>query len=124
MQPKPCDLKKRTKKFAIEVLQLIDELPKKKSTDIISNQLGRSGSSVAANFRASQKAKSTKDFINKLKISEEECDESKFWLEVLTEGGFYNSAKAQELLQESNELLAIIVKSIITTRQNDNNKDQ
>src|ERR1700722_14523808 len=101
MSDKPYDLKIRTKKFAIEILQLVDELPKKKSTDIIAYQLGHSGSSVAANFRASQRAKSTKDFINKLKICEEECDESKFWLEVLIEGKFHDSPKTQGLLKEA-----------------------
>ena len=118
MSNKPYDLKLRTKKFAIEILQFVDGLPNKRSTNIIANQIGRSGTSVAANFRASQRAKSTKDFINKLKISEEECDETLFWLEVLNEGGFYKSTKADELMKEASELVAIIVKSIQTTRQN------
>ena len=121
MATKPYDLKLRTKKFAIEILQFVDSLPSKRSANIIATQVGRSGTSVAANFRASQRAKSTKDFINKLKICEEECDETLFWLEVLTEGNFYNSTKASELMKEANELVAIIVKSIQTTRSNSNN---
>lgn len=116
MKQKPYDLKLRTKLFAIEILTLIDSLPRKKSTDIVANQLGRSGSSVAANYRASQRAKSARDFINKLKIAEEECDEAKFWMEILIEGKFYDSEKTRELLDESNELLSIIVKSIQTAR--------
>ena len=118
MSNKPYDLKLRTKNFAIEILQFTDALPNKRSTNIIANQLGRAGTSVAANFRASQRAKSTKDFINKLKISEEECDETLFWLEVLQEGDFYRSVRSEELIKEANELLAIIVKSIQTTRYN------
>jgi four helix bundle protein len=115
---KPYDLKARTKLFAIEILHLIDDLPKKKSSSIISYQLGRSGSSVAANYRASQRAKSTKDFINKLKISEEECDESKFWLEILIESGLADTPQLRELLIEADELLAILVASIQKTRRN------
>jgi four helix bundle protein len=117
---KPYDLKLRTKVFAIEILKFVDTLPNKRSTNIIANQIGRSGTSVAANFRASQRVKSVKDFINNLKISEEECDETLFWSEVLNEGSFYKSAKSEELIREANELLAIIVKSIQTTRQNSN----
>jgi four helix bundle protein len=122
VQGKPYDLKLRTKRFAIEILQLVDELPKKKSTDIISYQLGRSASSVAANYRASSRAKTTKDFINKLKIVGEECDEAQFWLEALIEGKFHDEAKTQELHKEATELVAIIVKSIQTARANFNDK--
>jgi four helix bundle protein len=115
---KPYDLKLRTKQFAISILQLIDELPKKKSTEIIAYQLGRSGSSVAANYRACSRAKSAKDFIHKLKIAEEECDETQFWLEVLIDGKFHDEPKTKELHSEATELVAIIVKSIQTARAN------
>lgn len=115
---KPYDLKLRTKQFAIEILQLVDEMPKKKSTDIISYQLGKAGSSVAANYRATSRAKSSKDFINKLKICEEECDEAQFWLEILIEGKFHDVLRCKELLTESKELTAIIVTSIKTSRNN------
>jgi four helix bundle protein len=113
---KPFDLKLRTKIFAIDILRLIDELPKQKSTDIIAYQLGRSGSSLAANYRASGRAKSTKDFINKLKIAEEEADETQFWLDVLIQGKFHDTAKTQELYNEASELVAI--RSIQTARAN------
>lgn len=115
---KPYDLKVITKQFAIAIMQLIDEMPNKKSTSIIGRQLGRCASSVAANYRASSRAKSTKDFINKLKIVEEECDEAQFWLEMLIEGNFYDAMKLKALHQEASELTAIIVKSIKTSRGN------
>lgn len=82
------------------------------------NQLIRSSSSVGANFRASQRAKSTKDFINKLKIVEEEVEQSMFWLEMFVEVSQDNQTEIKKLHQEANELLAITVASINTARRN------
>lgn len=70
------ELKNRTKKFALEILKLVDELPHKRSLNIIGNQLGRSATSIAANYRAACKARSHADFISKIGIVEEESDES------------------------------------------------
>lgn len=111
-------MKIRTKQFAIEVLQFADTLPNKRSLNVIVGQLARSAPSVAANYRASQRAKSSKDFINKLKICEEECDETLFWLDIMREGNFHNSVKSVELAKEANELVAIIVSSIKKARNN------
>ena len=70
----------RTQKFAIDCWRLCADIPKSREYNAYVHQLIRSSSSVGANFRASQRAKSDKDFINKLKIVEEECDESIYWL--------------------------------------------
>ena len=88
------------------------------------NQLIRSSSSVGANYRASQRAKSTADFINKLKIVEEEADESNFFLEIILEINKNQelTTEIESLLKEGNEILAIIVASIKTTRNNQNSK--
>ena len=105
--------KKRTKKFAIETLKLCDELPyNQNSTRIISNQLGRSASSVAANYRAACVSRSDREFVSKVSISIEEGDESCFWLEVLDEGDFYaDKGKIKSLLDEADQISRVISRS-------------
>lgn len=112
------DLKKRTKKFAVECWNLCAKCPKTREFSNYVNQLLRSSSSVGANYRASQRAKSTADFINKLKIVEEEIDESAYWLELFLEISDLNHDTVKLLLKEANEITAIIVASINTTRKN------
>jgi four helix bundle protein len=105
--------KTRTKRFAIDTLKLCDELPyNQNSTRIISNQLGRSASSVAANYRAACVSRSDKEFVSKISIAIEEGDESCFWLEVLEEGNFYNDKpQIVKLQNEANEITRVISKS-------------
>ena len=79
------DILKRTKDFAINCWKFCEKMPKSREYNAFVNQLIRSSSSVGANYRASQRAKSTADFINKLKIVEEEVDESVYWLEIFEE---------------------------------------
>jgi four helix bundle protein len=80
-------------------------------------QLLRSGTSVGANYRAACRGRSRADFINKLKISEEECDESLYWMELLVEGGVVSEKKLRPLMQETGEILAMLVASIQTSRR-------
>ena len=113
------DLKDRTKKFAIDCWRLCDKLPSGRGFTAYINQLIRCSSSVGANYRAAQRAKSTADFINKLKIVEEEADESMYFLELLSEISDDNfKDEINTLHKEANELLAIIVASINTARKN------
>ena len=112
------ELKSRFKKFAIRVAKLIQQLPKSTINNAYCNQLIRSSSSSAANYRAACRGKSPADFINKLKIVEEELDESIFFLEMLEEFNEVETDEINFLVKEGNELLAITVKSIITTRTN------
>jgi four helix bundle protein len=79
------ELKKRTKGFAIRVFRFIDTLPKSKSVDVVTYQILKASSSVAANYRAVCRGKSGADFLNKLKIVDEEADETLFWLEFIKE---------------------------------------
>ncbi len=81
------DLKKRTKEFALRVLKVVDALPKTTSGFIIGKQIGRSATSVGANYRTACKARSKADFVSKITIVEEEADESMFWLELIIESG-------------------------------------
>ena len=112
------DLKKRTKAFALRVLKLVDALPKTTAGRALASQIVRSGASVAANYRAACRARSTADFIAKMGIVEEEGDETLFWLELLEESELVSAAKLAAIKREANELIAITIASIKTTRRN------
>ncbi len=104
------EMKERTKNFAFRILDLADALPRTRSGNVIAGQI-RSGTSVAANYRALCRAKSRADFVNKTSIVEEEADESCFWLELLFDRGLLAARRVQPLLKEANELTAIFVAS-------------
>ena len=106
------DLKRRTKAFALRVLKLVDALPKTTAGRALASQIVRSGTSVAANYRAACRARSTADFIAKMGIVEEEADETLFWLELLEESELVTAAKLTAIKEEANELIAITVASI------------
>lgn len=116
------DLKFRTKNFAIDCWKFCKQVPRSRELDAWVRQLIRSSSSVGANYRASQRAKSTADFINKLKIVEEEIDESAYWLELFSAVNPEEELRITKLHNEAKEILAIIVASINTTRKNQLNK--
>ena len=109
-------IKKQTKQIGLEVIKLIDDLPNKTSAWAIAKQIIRSSTSIGANYRAACRAKSTADFIYKLKIVEEEADETCYWLEVLEESGLIASSRTTVIKKEVNEIIAIVVASIKTTR--------
>ena len=107
----------RTKRFALRVIKAVQALPKRDDVAIVlGRQLLRSGTSVGANYRATCRAKSTADFINKLKIVEEECDESLYWMELLVESGSMPANRFEALIKEADELLSITVAALRTTR--------
>ena len=105
------ELKKRTKKFALRILKLIDALPNTTAGRTVAGQLARSGTSVAANYRAACRGKSKPDFISKLGIVEEEADESQFWLELIIENEMIKPTLVEPLKQEAGEIVAIMVAS-------------
>jgi four helix bundle protein len=108
--------KRRTKKFALDAIALIASLPSTRAADVIGRQLLRSATSVGANYRAACRAKSPADLLSKLKIVEEESDESVYWLELLSEGAIIPAAAAEPLKKEANEIVAMTVASIKTIR--------
>lgn len=110
------DMKQRTKSFAFETARFIMQLEYSIVNKAYSNQLIRCSSSLGANYRAVRRAKSKADFINKLKIVEEELDESLFFLERLVE--FNQKDIIQKLMKEAEELLRIIVATLNTARNN------
>ena len=111
------EMKQRTKAFGLRVIKLFRALPASEEARIIGRQLLRSGISVGANYRSACRAKSTADFINKLMIVEEEADESLFWMELLVEGQLMSEQQVGPLMQEGDELVAIVVAAIKTSRQ-------
>lgn len=111
------EMKARTKKYALRVIKAVQALPNDKVSSVLGSQLLRSGTSVGANYRAVCRAKSTADFVNKLKIVEEESDESLFWMELLVESGIMTQKELGELMKEGGEILAMVVAAIKTTRQ-------
>jgi four helix bundle protein len=109
-------MKRRTKDFALRVLRLVDSLPKRFVAVHMGGQLARCGTSVASNYRAACRARSKKEFCSKLGIVEEEADESVFWMEMLVEAKIVKESLLGNLIQEGNEILAIVVASIRTAR--------
>ncbi len=108
------DFKDRTKKHALTVIGLVNSLPKTTAGDVLGRQLLRSACSVGANYRAVCRAKSTSDMIAKLKIVEEEADESAYWLELLVQSEMLPEDRVSALLKETDELVAMTVASIKT----------
>lgn len=105
------ELKQRTKAFALRMLKLIDSLPDTRSGRILAGQLGRSGTSVGANYRGACRARSTAEMISKLSVVEEEADESAFRLELVAEHGLMTATQTAPLYQEAEEITAIMVAS-------------
>ncbi len=97
-------------------MDLVETLPGSRSTDVISRQIIRSATSIGANYRAACRAKSAADMIVKLKIVEEEGDETLYWLELLSEGQRASLAELTRLRRETNEIVAMTVASIKTLR--------
>ena len=118
------EMKARTKQFALRIIKLVESLPNTKTGNLIGNQLLRSGTSVGANYRAACRAKSTADFINKLAIVEEEADESIYWIEMLVESNQIKPNLVENLLNETNEILSIIVSAIKTSKEKRNPNSQ
>lgn len=111
------DLKERTKRFALRIIEFVERLPKTNTTRVIGGQLLKSGTSVGANYRASCRARSTADFIAKMGIVEEETDECLYWIELLLAAGLVTFKEASPLMDEANQLLSIAVSSIKTARK-------
>jgi four helix bundle protein len=114
------EMKLRTFRFGLATIRLAESLPKSVATKTLGNQLLRSGTSVGANYRAACRARSRADFVSKMKIAEEECDEALYWLNILIGSGILKSEDVSKLEKEGNELLSIIVASIKTARQHSN----
>ena len=108
----------KTKRLGLHVIRFVEVLPQNYTSRVIVNQILRCALSVGANYRAVCRAKSDKDFINKMKIVEEECDETIYWLEIIEESGLAKMEIVTPLKREAKEILAMIVASINTMSKN------
>src|SRR5216684_3763110 len=110
------ELKRRTKSFAIRIVKMFRSLPKTEEARVIGRQILRSGTSVAANYRAVCRARSKAEFIAKIGVVVEEADETVFWLELLVQAGIVQQDQVEGILAEANELLAIFAASQRTVK--------
>jgi four helix bundle protein len=110
------EFKARTKAYALRVIQVYDALPSDTVARTLGRQLLRAGTSVAANYRAAVRGKSSADFVAKMGIVEEECDESLLWMELLIDSERIEAERLDPLMKEGHEILAITVASIKTAR--------
>src|SRR3989442_8631786 len=110
-------LKDRTKTFALDVVRLVEALPRTRSADVIGRQLLRACTSVAANYRSACRARSYKEFIAKLGIVEEEADESQFWIELLAVLKLADRGRVSVLANEAGGVVGMMIGSIKTGRQ-------
>ena len=108
----------KTKRLGLHVIRFVEILPQNYTSRVIVNQILRCALSVGANYRAVCRAKSDKDFINKMKIVEEECDETIYWLEIIEESELAKIEIVTPLKREAKEILAMIIASINTMSKN------
>ena len=111
------NLKQRTRRFALDVIKLVETLPRDRVSDVLGRQLLRSGTSVGANYGSATRARSSADFIAKMGLVEEEADESAYWGDLLEASGRLSLATAQPIIQQAGELTAIAIASIRTARR-------
>ena len=101
------ELEKRTRKFAVRIIQLSANLPNTTEGIVVRNQITKTGTSIGANYREANRARSRKDFINKIKICESEASETQYWLEVIADADLLFWEKVKPEYDECCELLAI-----------------
>ena len=109
-------LERRTKQLALRIIKLVETLPDTTAGNVMGKQILRSATSVGANYRSAVRAKSTADMIHKLKIVEEEADETLYWLELIVEAELIPEARLVDLMSETNEIVAMTVASLKTLR--------
>ncbi len=110
------ELKDRTKKFALSIINLTEKIPSTTQGRVICNQIIRSGTSVGANYRAAIRSRSKAEFISKLNIVQEEADETLYWLELLMDTKLLDGKVLNDIMKETNELVSIFTSSLKTLR--------
>ncbi len=112
-----ADLKTRTKAFALRIIRLYCALPNAPAAQVLGKQLLRSGTSVGAHYREAHRARSTAEFVSKIEGGLQELEETAYWLELLAESGIVRNDRLGNLLQEANELTAILVSCVKHAKQ-------
>ena len=111
------DLKTRTKRFALRVIRLYGALPKSTEAQVLGKQMLRSGTSVGAHYREGVRARSTAEFISKLEGGMQELEETSYWFELLLESGIVTENRMGDLVNEANELMAILTTIVKKTKR-------
>jgi len=117
VESKSALLQERTKQFALRIIRLYRALPKTGEAQVIGRQMLRSGTSVAANYRAVCRSRSDNEFYSKISIVVEESDETQFWMELLVDSGIIPAERLSDLMNEGEEILKIMSSSRRTCRQ-------
>ena len=112
----PEEMKARTRAFALRIIRLAESLPNTPTANVIRNQILRCGLSVGANYRAACRARSKADFVAKMGIVEEECDETMYWMELLIDAAIVKRDQVAALIKEADEIVSITVSSLKTAR--------
>ena len=112
-----AEFRTRTFQFGIRSIRLAESLPKTTVAQIVAKQLIRAATSVGSNYRAAIRSRSRADFVAKMGIVEEECDETVYWIEVLVELGLLSETRTSALQEEANEIRAVTISSIKTARK-------
>ena len=111
------EMNKRTKQFALRIIRLSAALPKTREADVIGRQVLKSGTSIGANYREAVRASSRRHFITNLEICLREGDETVYWLELLGEGGVVTEKRLSGLIDECNQLVAILTATVRTAKR-------
>jgi len=114
------DFARRTMHFGLRTIHLVESLPNSQAARVIGNQLLRAGTAVGANYRSALRGRSRADFIAKMGIVEEECDEALYWMQMLIAAGIVKPSRLSALMKEADEIIAIVVSSIQTARARKN----
>lgn len=110
------DLRKRTKSFALRIIRVYGSLPKSTEAQVLGKQVLRSGTSVGAHYREACRARSVAEFVSKIEGGLQELEETVYWLELLVEAEIVSASKLASLLNEAEELTAILVASVKTAK--------
>ncbi|MBW2023467.1 MAG: four helix bundle protein [Deltaproteobacteria bacterium] len=119
---KPQDLKERTKQFALRIIRLYVSLPNSTVAQVIGRQILRSGTSVGAQYREGTRARSDAEFISKIEGALQELEETRYWMELLVDGGIVAEAKMRNIVDEADQLAAILVSSVKTVKKRRQNE--
>ena len=104
----PVDLKVRTREFALRIIRLYSVLPETTVAQVVGKQMLRSGTSVGAHYREGVRSRSNAEFISKLEGGLQELEETLYWMEMIVESGIFNADRMGDIMQETDELIAIL----------------
>ena len=113
------DLKQRTKSYALHIIKVYTALPKSTEAQVLGKQVLRIGTSIGAHYREALRARSDAEYISKMETALQELEETSYWLELLIDAELLGSDRLQPLLEETNQIIAIFVTCVESTRQKD-----